>query len=238
MERDLGGLESLSREELEHRFERRTQARRARYTSYLTLIQVGMVVALSAVIFLFNLEISIGEVKTFKIAEQELVTMEEIAQTVQEVKPPPPPRPPVPVIVPDDLVLDNEEFEFDAMLDIREALAIAPPPPAVEIEVDSEPEIFMAVESMPEMIGGIRALFDEIEYPSFALRAGISGTVIVQIVVGEDGRPRDPEIIRGVMDSLDKEAIRAILLLKFIPGKQRGRPVPVYMNIPVRYRIR
>ena len=40
--------------------------------------------------------------------------MEEIVQTEQLEKPPPPPRPPIPVAVPDDVVLTDDEFDFDS----------------------------------------------------------------------------------------------------------------------------
>jgi len=197
-----------------------------------------MVVSLSACILVFKLDIRVGDAKSITLAEQEIVQMEEIAQTKHEQKPPPPPRPPVPVAVPDDVVLEDDEFDFDALLDINDALTLMPPPSPDTVDVYIEPEIFMAVESMPELLGGISALRAEVKYHSMALRAGISGTVIIQVVVGEDGVPSDPKVLRGIENSLDMEAIRAVLLQKFIPGKQRGKAVPVYMSIPVKYRIR
>jgi protein TonB len=233
-----GVLPALSGEDLKKRFDRRTTDRRNRRTRYILLLQTGLVASLSASILVFKLDVRVGDSKNISLAAQETVQLEEIVQTKHEQEPPPPPRPRVPVVVPDEIVLEDDDFEFDALLDLNEALALMPPPPPDTTAVEIEPEIFIAVESMPELVGGVRALSAEVNYPSYALRAGISGTVVIQIVVGEDGVAHDPKVLKGVHESLDLEAIRAVLNQKFIPGKQRGRAVPVYMNIPVKYRIR
>ena len=230
----------FTKEQLERSFERRTADRRSRRTQYAIALQAGFVVSLSAVTLVMNMDIRVSDVKTVELHKQELVAMEEIIQTKYPERPPPPARPLVPVAVPDDLTLEDEVLDFDAMLDLDDALAIsaAPlPPPPEKAEELPEPEIFLAVESMPEMIGGMQALLKDLKYPEIALRAGLSGRVVIQIVVGEDGKPRNPVVVKSIQESLDNEAIRAVMLQTFIPGKQRGRAVPVYMNIPVTYRL-
>ena len=177
-----------------------------------------------------------------QIAEQEIVEMEEIAQTKQELPPPPPPKPQVFAVVSDDVVLEEEELVLDMTLDINEAPEFLPPPPPPPVEeepeeVVEEPEIFMIVEEMPELIGGIGGLQAQITYPEIALRAGVEGRVIVQFVVDEQGRATDPVVVKGLGAGLDQEALRVVALAKFKPGKQRGRPVRVRMSMPITFRI-
>jgi protein TonB len=181
-------------------------------------------------------DVQIVEVK------QELVTLEEIQQTRQEVLPPAPPRPPVPVEVPNDVVLDDAELELDASLDLNEALVdlrppLPAPPPAEELE-EEEAEIFVAVEDMPQMIGGVARLIQTIVYPEMARKAGVEGTVIVQIIIDEEGVPRDPVILRSASDLLDDAAVEAVMRQRFTPGRQRGRAVKVKLAIPVTFRLR
>lgn len=226
----------LTPELLKKSFSQRSEVRRRRRSQYVIALQIGMIVALSVSTGAFQINLTVRESQEFTITAQELVRMEEIVQTEQLEKPPPPPRPLIPVEVPNDVDLTDDEMDFDSFLDLEDAITDAPPPAPV-IEEDSEPEIFIIVENPPEMVGGFQALVAELKYPDIARRAGIDGTVVVQIVVARDGTPSNPKIIRSVQESLDNEALRAVMLQKFIPGKQRGRPVPVYMNIPVIFRL-
>ena len=235
--RQRSDVPALTPEQLEKRFRQRSEVRSSRRTQYLIVLQFGLVFALSASIGAFQIQFSLRESQDFTIAAQEIVHMEEIVQTEQLEKPPPPPRPPTPVAVPDDVVLTDDEFDFDSFLDLDDVLTDLPPPAPVVEEEDTEPEIFMIVEDPPEMVGGFEALLAELKYPEIARRAGIDGTVVVQVVVGVDGAPSNFKIVRSVQESLDNEARRAVMLQTFIPGKQRGRPVPVYMNIPVIFRL-
>ncbi|GMQ82579.1 MAG: energy transducer TonB [Rhodothermia bacterium] len=234
--RHRSDVPGLTPEQLEKGFRQRSEVRRSRRIQYLIVLQFGMVVALSVSVGVFRLEISTGGSSEYTVAEQEIVQMEEIVQTEQLEKPPPPPRPPIPVEVPNDIELTDDEMDFDSFLDLDAAITDLPPPAPV-VDEDTEPEIFMIVENPPEMIGGFQALLAELKYPEIARRASIDGTVVVQIVVAVDGTPSNPKIVRSVQESLDNEALRAVMLQRFIPGKQRGRPVPVYMNIPVIFRL-
>ena len=91
---------------------------------------------------------------------------------------------------------------------------------------------------MPVLIGGLSSLTSAIEYPEMARKAGVEGRVIVQIIIDEQGIPRDPIIVRSVSGLLDEEAMRAVMLQRFTPGRQRGRAVKVKLAIPVMFRLR
>ncbi len=210
-------------------------------TRYGLTLPVGLALALGLAILLFRIPIAPKSSFVVVDVQQELVTLEEIQQPKQEILPPAPPRPPVPIEVPNDVVMDDVELDLDVALDLDEAIVDLQPPPAPalpEVEEEPEPEIFVAVEDMPEMIGGIASLMKDVTYPEMARKAGVEGTVVVQIVVDENGMPRDPTIIKSASDLLDEAAVKAVMLQRFKPGKQRGKAVKVKMAIPVIFRLR
>jgi protein TonB len=199
-----------------------------------------MVLTLALLIVAFRLDLRSDSGFDVTMQEQEVVQMEEILQTQQVEKPPPPPRPPVPVEVPNDEILEDEDLDLDASLDLDEPLADLPPPPPPPPadEPEPEPEIFVIVEQMPELIGGLSELQKKITYPEIAKKAGVEGRVIVQFVVNEQGNVTDPVVVRGIGAGCDEEAIRAVQTAKFTPGKQRGKPVRVKMSLPITFKLK
>ncbi len=209
---------------------------RKRYPLY---IEVGLVLALGILVLAFRIDWSPDNDFQIVMPEQEQIKMEEIQQTKQIEQPPPPPKPPVPIEVPDTEVLEDDELDLDAALDIDEPIAnTPPPPPPPEEEVEEEPEIFVIVEQMPELIGGLAAIQKKINYPEIAKKAGVEGRVIVQFVVDEEGNVQDPQVVRGIGAGCDEEAIRAVKQAKFQPGKQRGKPVKVKMSLPITFKLK
>ena len=152
-----------------------------------------------------------------------------------------PPRPPQPVEVPNDEILEDDDLDLDASLDIDEPMTDLPPPPppaADEPEPEPEPEIFVIVEQMPELIGGLGELQSKIKYPEIAKKAGVEGRVFVQFIVDEQGNVVNPEVARGIGAGCDEEALRAIRTAKFKPGKQRGQAVRVKMSLPITFKLK
>lgn len=171
--------------------------------------------------------------------------------TEQDNTPPPPPPPPEPdnsvieelIVVDDDE--DIEEVQIQSQEDLGKKVEVRAyvPPAVIETEEPEEEEIFMVVEEMPEPPGGIAALMQflgkNIKYPTIAQENGIQGRVTVQFVVNRDGTIVDPEVIRGVDPSLDKEAVRVIMSMpKWKPGKQGGKTVRVKYTVPVTFRLK
>jgi protein TonB len=105
-------------------------------------------------------------------------------------------------------------------------------------ETPSAPrEPFVVVEQMPELVGGLTSVQEQLRYPEFARKAGVEGRVIVQFVVDEGGRVEQPRIVRGLGAGLDAEALRVVRQVRFIPGHQRGVPVKVKMSLPITFRL-
>jgi TonB family protein len=72
-----------------------------------------------------------------------------------------------------------------------------------------------------------------------AIQAGLEGTVILDIVVGEDGWVRDVKIVQGLGLGLSEAAVRAAKACRFTPGERGGKPVPVRVSrFKVRFALR
>jgi len=203
---------------------------------YPVFAEIGLIVSLVLLIVAFKVRYKPENAFVIPEQEQVVVQMEEIEQTQQIEKPPPPPRPPVPIEVPNDEVLEDEALDIDAEIDFDEPADLPPPPPPKEEE--PEPEIFVVVENMPELIGGIEGLQKRVKYPEIAKKAGVEGTVFLQFVVDENGNVVDPAVVKGIGAGCDEAALEAIKTAKFKPGKQRGKPVKVKFSLPVRFRLK
>ncbi len=99
-------------------------------------------------------------------------------------------------------------------------------------------DYFVAVESMPQIIGGVAALAKNIKYPEQAKVQGIEGRVFVKAYVDEKGNVKKAEIIKGIGYGCDEAALQAVRKLHFVPGTQRGKPVKVQVAIPVTFKLK
>jgi protein TonB len=100
-----------------------------------------------------------------------------------------------------------------------------------------EDVFFVAVEEMPEPIGGVKSVQKNVTYPDLARRAGIQGRVFVKTFIDEKGNVVKTEIIKGIGGGCDEAAQIAVEKAKFIPGKQRGVPVKTQVVMPILFRL-
>ena len=199
---------------------------------YTIFLQLGMVAVLLIFITAMKVQFIAEQQEVDLTQEQEVVEMEEVTQTKQEEKPPPPPRPQVPVEVPNDEIIEDQDINIDADINMDEPL-----PEPEEPEGEEEEDFFVAVEQMPKMKGGQEWLYDNINYPEMARKAGIEGRVIVQFVVGKDGQAKDIKVLRGIGGGCDKAAIAVIKKAEFEPGRQRGNAVAVQMAQTITFEL-
>jgi protein TonB len=83
-----------------------------------------------------------------------------------------------------------------------------------------------------------RAIFTpEPEFSEEARKAKYQGVVVLDIVVGIDGRVHNPKVIRSLGMGLDEKALERVQSWKFDPAKKDGRPVPVEMAIEVAFNL-
>jgi protein TonB len=110
------------------------------------------------------------------------------------------------------------------------------------IEQEAPKEIFTVVEEQPNYPGGdearIKFLQENIKYPEEAKELGVQGKVFVTFVVEVDGSITDVRVLRGIGAQCDEEAIRVVKSMpRWIPGKQRGVPVRVQFNLPIKFTL-
>lgn len=77
----------------------------------------------------------------------------------------------------------------------------------------------------------------EPQYTDEARAAKLDGTIVVSLVVGVDGGPRDLRVLRPLSLGLDAKALDAIARWRFAPGTRFGEPVPVLANVEVNFRL-
>lgn len=100
---------------------------------------------------------------------------------------------------------------------------------------------FDFVEDKPQFPGGGTALLSYINenrrYPAEAYARGVEGRVTCSFVINTDGRVSDITVLRGVEQTLNKEAMRILSRMPaWSPGKIDGQPVPVRVICAVPFR--
>ena len=83
-------------------------------------------------------------------------------------------------------------------------------------------------------------LLRKVEYPEMARRSGIEGKVIVKVLIGKDGRPKQGKtiIVETADELLNDAAIKAIMAQVFPPAVQYGQPIEIWASIPIVFRVR
>jgi periplasmic protein TonB len=98
------------------------------------------------------------------------------------------------------------------------------------------------VENQPSFKGGqeamVKFLMENIQYPPEAKKKGVQGTVFVQFVVKADGSVTNVKVLRGIGSGCDEEAFRVVKLMpKWNPGTEKGKPVSVAFNLPIKFKL-
>jgi len=220
---------------------------------------IGIIIIATAVITPYLNAKSAQRIRTERTETQVELQMENLDQPDEAVAPPPPPPPPpteavaqaryVPPIVVDSIkpeevvqlmtadeavtTLVDEEVTVEIIEEVREEVQ----------EEEPEPEPFVVVEEMPMYPGGDPALLayiaEHTQYPEVAKENNIQGRVIVRFCVTSKGSVNQVSVLKSVDPELDAEAIRVVNSLPaFKPGKQGGKPVPVWYMVPITFTLK
>ena len=73
-------------------------------------------------------------------------------------------------------------------------------------------------------------------YPQVARAARVEGVVILEAVIGTDGRVTSVQVLRSV-PLLNEAALSAVSQWVYTPSSLNGRPVPVVMTVTVQFRL-
>ncbi len=76
------------------------------------------------------------------------------------------------------------------------------------------------------------------DYTEEARRRSLSGDVVLEIVVGSDGRVGAVRIVQGLGAGLDQRAVDAVRQWRFAPARRFGTPVDVLVEVAVEFRLR
>lgn len=117
--------------------------------------------------------------------------------------------------------------------------AYAPKTSADDMVRDS---VYRLVEEMPRFPGGevkmMEFLAKNVQYPKDAVAKGISGKVVVQMIVRSDGTTTGHKVVKWVNPLLDEEALRvARMMPKWTPGKIKGKAVSCLFSFPIQFRL-
>jgi periplasmic protein TonB len=218
---------------------------------------IGSFIVSTAIIIPY-LNTKAAESRAKKAERQVEIKMENLDQPAEQIAPPPPPPPPPqdvvqqaryvpPVVVdsvkPEDnvqlMTADQAVVEVQNEEVVEEVQVVTE---EVQEDVDAA-EPFVVVEEMPMFPGGESALLafiaEHTQYPEVAKENNIQGKVIVRFCVTSKGGVDKVTILKGVDPELDAEAIRVVgTLPAFKPGKQGGKPVPVWYMVPINFTLK
>jgi periplasmic protein TonB len=193
-----------------------------------------------------------------KTERQVEIKMEKLDLPAEQAPPPPPPPPPpvevvqqqkyVPPVVVDSIKPEDVKKLMTADQAQKEItnteVGEAVQPAKEEVLVaEAEPEPFIMVEEMPVFPGGnvelLKYLAEHTQYPEIAKENNIQGKVFVKFCVTSKGGIDKVSISKSVDPELDAEALRVVKSLPlFKPGKQGGKPVPVWFSVPINFQIK
>jgi protein TonB len=231
---------------------------RKRYNRNVTIaLLIGILIIATAIITPY-LNAKASENRSKRAERQVVVKMENLDQPHEQVAPPPPPPPPPtdvvqqqkyvpPVVVdsikPEDVKQLMTADQAQTEVTNKEVVEVVQQVKEEVQEAEAEQAPFVVVEEMPMFPGGDPALLAYIaantQYPEIAKENNIQGKVIVRFCVTSKGGVNQVSVLKGVDPELDKEAIRVVTTLPpFKPGKQGGKPVPVWYMVPIAFTLK
>mgnify|MGYP003406633713 CR=1 FL=1 len=157
----------------------------------------------------------------------------EILEEIQEEDEPPPPPPaietPPPYVPPPDIVVDVP-VDAPAPTALTNVTNVKPPP--------APPPAKAMVKKAPEIDPKFKRRFQP-EYPPTSRRLGEEGSVVLQVLVGPDGKVQDGKVQKSSgFPRLDEAALKhALRAWRFTPGSEDGNPVTTWHSVKVTFKI-
>jgi protein TonB len=220
-------------------------------------MMIGIIILATAIITPY-LNAKAAEGRAKRAERQVEIKLENLDTPHEQVAPPPPPPPPPtdvvqqqryvpPVVVdsikPEDVKQLMTADQAQTEVTNKEVVEVVQQVKEEVQEADPEAIPFVVVEEMPQFPGGdvalLKYIMEHTQYPEVAKENNIQGKVIVRFCVTSKGGVSQVSILKGVDPELDKEAIRVVNTLPtFRPGKQGGKPVPVWYMVPITFTLK
>jgi protein TonB len=77
----------------------------------------------------------------------------------------------------------------------------------------------------------------EPEYPLEAAKQGVTGSIVIDVVIGKDGKVRDPRVARSV-PALDQAALAAVRQWQFAKPRVGGSPAEISATLVLAFSLR
>lgn len=162
--------------------------------------------------------------------------VEDIPQTRQMVRTSAPRRPSVPIASEDEEIPEDETIEL-TNLDLNDVPAPPPPPSTSDEDYGSIP-LFVPHDEPPMPIGGYAAIQKHLDYPKVGLAAGIEGTVLLHVLIGDDGSVKYVKVVQDLgLDAFSEAAVKAVRSVKWKPAMQRDRAITVWASVPIIFHL-
>ena len=132
-------------------------------------------------------------------------------------------------------LLNGKPVEVETSITVNYTLGdsttvVGPIPPADEASA--------GVKQVGGDVKGPMVIYEpEPSYTELAKQDKVEGIVLINMVVDEQGLPQHLHVSRGLGDGLDEKAVEAVKQYKFKPATENGKPVAVYLNVEVNFKI-
>jgi len=196
-----------------------------------------------------------------ELKEPPPIDQKEEVKPPEELPPPPPKRATIKFVIPEvvkdeevkeevklinqdslekkDPGLKDQEGDPNAPVDFGEIDGTGEAPKEVETpkeEPDPDPTAFQSVEKEPAP-ANLDIIKSRITYPQAAKDIGVTGKVIVRVLVGPDGKYMRHMVLRSPHNLLATEVEKHLKSLEFTPGIQAGKPVKCWVTIPFSFNL-
>jgi periplasmic protein TonB len=108
---------------------------------------------------------------------------------------------------------------------------------AMMVHSPASAEELKKLDNMPEPIGGLTAIMQQVAYPKSAIKDGMEGKVFLTVVIDTMGRVKSVEIKEGVRSDLNQAAVKAINMSNWIPAQKDGKPVESSIVVPIQFKL-
>ncbi len=216
-----------------------------RYMFRATLAAIGVMALFFAMFFTVNMILAAQTPKEIPVVQMQISDLAAPPPLSQDAPPPQvqvaaaaaPPAAAVPVPVPDaeappeQTIMSQEEIST-ASGAVEQGSGEAQIVVTQQVE-DEVPQLgqYVYVEELPEPISKPQP-----EYPDIARDAGVEGTVMVQALIGKDGKVMKTQVTKSV-PMLDDAAQAAVKKWVFKPALSNNKPVIVWVAVPVAFKL-
>lgn len=96
----------------------------------------------------------------------------------------------------------------------------------------------VVTETSPAIIGGLEALYQQLNYPSNSSQETSNITLEANILVNSNGKIEQISFNKDQYPKYKEAAREAIYAVRFVPGKRNGEAVDMFITIPIEFNAR